>query len=308
MMRILLSYDASPGAEQAAALVRATAWPSGSVVRVVAVMEPSATLVPALPMTATRLVPSPEIESQIFAYLETSLRRVVEELRAAGLEADGAVQRGRPASVVVDEAQRMGADVVVAGSRGHGPIASLVLGSVSAELVDQAQSPVLVARKSTLERVLFATDRSSSASDAEALLSSWPIFRNAVVRVVSVAEVVRPWHTGIAPTMYRQVMESYARDLDVAKSQSAAIAGDAADRLRKAGLTADHVSRVGDAAAEIVDEASTWSADLVVLGSRGLTGLKRVVLGSVARNVLQGSEASVLIVRGAPAASGDAAK
>jgi nucleotide-binding universal stress UspA family protein len=55
---------------------------------------------------------------------------------------------------------------------------------------------------------------------------------------------------------------------------------------------------VGDAAAEIVEEASSWPADLVVLGSRGLTGLTRIVLGSVARNVLQGSQSSVLVVRG----------
>jgi nucleotide-binding universal stress UspA family protein len=40
-----------------------------------------------------------------------------------------------------------------------------------------------------------------------------------------------------------------------------------------------------------------------VLGSRGLTGLSRFVLGSVARNVLQGSESSVLIVRDTGAAS-----
>ena len=61
--------------------------------------------------------------------------------------------------------------------------------------------------------------------------------------------------------------------------------------------------RVGDAAAEIVEEASAWPADLVVLGSRGLTGLSRFVLGSVARNVLQSTEGSVLIVHAAPSAS-----
>ncbi|MCZ7538316.1 MAG: universal stress protein [Acidimicrobiia bacterium] len=57
--------------------------------------------------------------------------------------------------------------------------------------------------------------------------------------------------------------------------------------------------RVGDAAAEILEEASTWRADLIVLGSRGLTGLSRLLLGSVARNVLQGTESSVLIVHDA---------
>ena len=44
-------------------------------------------------------------------------------------------------------------------------------------------------------------------------------------------------------------------------------------------------------------------ADVIVMGSRGQTGLTRVVLGSVARNVVQSSRASVLIVHG-PARGG----
>ena len=54
--------------------------------------------------------------------------------------------------------------------------------------------------------------------------------------------------------------------------------------------------RTGDAAAEIIAAAAEVGADLVVIGSRGRTGLASVVLGSVARNVLHGSTASVLVV------------
>lgn len=304
-MRVLLAYDASAGAEVAASLVLAIRWPSGSAVHVVAVMEPSAALVPGLPLTSARLVTSPEVEAQIVDYLESEVAGVVERLGAAGVDAHGKVHRGRPATVLVDEARREAADLVVAGSRGHGPIASLVLGSVSAELVDHVPCPVLVARRPAAERVLYATDGSASAAHAEQILAQWPIFAYASIRVVSVAEVVRPWHTGIAPTMYRQVVDAYARDLDAAKTQHAAVANDAAARLEAAGRTAEATLRVGDAAAEILDEASSWRADLVVLGSRGLTGLPRLVLGSVARNVLQGSQSSVLIVRDAAVTPND---
>ena len=54
--------------------------------------------------------------------------------------------------------------------------------------------------------------------------------------------------------------------------------------------------RKGDAAAEIITVAQESGADLVVVGSRGQTGLKRIVLGSVARNVVTAAGASVLIV------------
>jgi nucleotide-binding universal stress UspA family protein len=220
----------------------------------------------------------------------------VKRLTDAGLEADGVVLRGRPATVLVDEARDWSADLVIAGSRGHGPIASLVLGSVSAELVDQAPCPVLIARGAAAKRVLFASDGSPSAAAAEEVLATWPVFDGSTIRVIGVAEVVRPWHTGLAPTMYRQVVEAYAEDLKTAKAQLGAVAEEAAARLTTAGRTADATLRVGDAAAEIVEEAASWPADLIVLGSRGMTGLSRLVLGSVARNVLQGSRSSVLIV------------
>ena len=303
-MRALLAYDASPGAEEAVSLLTTMPWPSGSAVRVVTVVEPSAAMVPAAPFVPARLVASPEIEAQILDYLESELARVLGLPRASGLDADGEVLRGRPATILVDEANRFAADLIVAGSRGHGPIASLVLGSVSAELVDHAACPVLVARRTAAQRVLFASDGSLSASDAEEVLARWPIFDGATMRVVSVAEVVRPWHTGLAPTMYRQVVDAYGKDLEAAKSEHEAVARGAAGRLEAAGRTVDAKVRVGDAAAEIIEEASSWQADLIVLGSRGLTGLSRLLLGSVARNVLQGTEGSVLIVRDATERTG----
>jgi nucleotide-binding universal stress UspA family protein len=305
-MRILLAYDASAGAKEAASLVTHLPWSRGSAIRVVAVFEPSAALLPAAPFAPARLVASPEIETQILEHLEVELARTLALLRKSGLDAEGEVLRGRPATVLIDEAHRFAADLIVAGSRGHGPIASLVLGSVSAELVDHASCPVLVARRPEVRRVLFASDGSLSASDAEEVLARWSVFDSSTLRVVSVAEVIRPWHTGLAPTMYRQVVDAYGKDLAAAKIEHEAVATGAADRLNAAGRTADAKLRIGDAAAEIVDEASTWNADLVVLGSRGLTGFSRLLLGSVARNVLQGTESSVLIVRDgalAPASS-----
>jgi len=296
-MRAVLAFDASAGAEVAASLMLTLPWPSGSAVRVVAVAEPTTEVLSAVPMTVGMRIASPEIDAQIVAHLNDEVARVVERLRDAGLQADGAVLRGRPTTILLDEAGQFAADLIVAGSRGHGPIASLVLGSVSAELVDRAPCPVLVARRPDASRVILATDGSPSAGLAEDVLARWPIFADSSVRVVSVAEVVRPWHTGIAPTMYLQVVEAYAKDLDAATSEYGALARDAAQRLRAAGRTADEKLRVGDAAAEIIEEASTWPADLVVVGSRGLTGISRLILGSVARNVLQGSGASVLVVR-----------
>jgi len=295
-MRVLLAHDASAGAGVATDLVAALHWPRGSAIRVVAALEPSAGAA-TMPLSPIDLPPAPVIEREIVGYLESEVARVVDRLEAAVLAAEGHVVAGRPGSVLVEEAVRVGSYVIVVGSRGHGALASLVLGSVSAEVVDHAPCPVLVARQPTAERVLLATDGSPSAAEGEAIVAGWPIFDHAALHVVSVADVPRPWHAGVAPTMHHLAIEAYSRDLAAAKSRHEELARSSAARLTEAGRTADFRLRTGDSAAEIVAEASDWGADLIVMGSRGLTGLSRILLGSVARNVLHGSRTSVLVAR-----------
>ena len=69
------------------------------------------------------------------------------------------------------------------------------------------------------------------------------------------------------------------------------------DELRAVGLNAVPEGREGDAATEVIAAAQATNADLIVIGTHGRTGLSRLVLGSVARNVLHHATCSVLIAR-----------
>jgi nucleotide-binding universal stress UspA family protein len=297
-MRILLAHDGSGHAAQAATLVSSLALPPTSLVRVVSVIEP--TMVPLVAWEGSAGAGySPEMETLIREYNEGVVAAVVKDLRTKDRTVEAAVPRGRPADVIVDEARTFAADLIVIGSRGHSSIASLVLGSVSGEVIDHAGCPVLVARQPGIIRVVFATDGSPSAAAAEAMLASWPMFADPPIRVVSVAEVSPPWSIGIAPTMVGAVVNEYARDLEAAKAEHRDIADGSARRLRAAGRDSTADLRSGDAAAEIIEAIGEWRADLVVMGSRGRTGLTRLLLGSVARNVVHGTSASILVVRAA---------
>lgn len=295
LMRALIAFDGSDGAAVAVALAESIPWPKDSVLRVVSVIEPMAMPMPG-PWTRG-VVDVPEFDATVSRQVGDANAGVVERLNRDGVSADGVVHRGRPADTIVEEAQFFGADLVVMGSRGHGRIASLLLGSVSTEVVHHAPCPVLVARRTSMSRVAFATDDSHSAIGAEACLAAWPIFEGLPIRVISVADVVHPWTTGIAPTIYRQALDTYAADLREAKEAHLRAAEASARRLGDAGRRAEAEMRYGDPAAEIIAGAEASGADLIVLGSRGLTGLARLLLGSVARNVLSGSAASVLVVR-----------
>jgi nucleotide-binding universal stress UspA family protein len=94
-----------------------------------------------------------------------------------------------------------------------------------------------------------------------------------------------------------EVMASYQRNVDDARAEVRGIAEQAATRLRAAGLDAVAEAHDGDPAHVIVEAARTPEAGLIVMGTRGHGGLTRILLGSVARNVVLHASCSVLVVR-----------
>jgi len=296
MTRVLVGYDGSACADTALDLVERLGLPPGSTVRLVTAVPAERELLSA--WGALIVGSASSLVHELSQQAEAALQAAAERLAGSDLAVEHAVVSGRPSHALADEAERSGAELIVVGSRGLGSISSMVLGSVSAELVDVARCPLLVARSSRVERIVLAADGSAPAEAAERVLATLPVAARVPVQVLSVAQVLRPWVTGVAPTMYRQayaVQEALERQVRDLHDE---IAKDAATRLAGLGIRAEADIRLGDPAAELI--ATTGPSDLVVLGSRGRTGLPRVVLGSVARRVLQHAEASVLVVRQAP--------
>ena len=67
--------------------------------------------------------------------------------------------------------------------------------------------------------------------------------------------------------------------------------------LRTSGLSVESVVREGYAATAIVDEAAEQSVDLIVIGTHGLSGIKHMLLGSIAERVVQKAPCPVLTVK-----------
>lgn len=66
---------------------------------------------------------------------------------------------------------------------------------------------------------------------------------------------------------------------------------------RKKGLQADVLMLMGEASKAINEQADSWGADLIIMGSHGRTGLKRLMVGSVAEAVFRSSAIPVLLVK-----------
>jgi nucleotide-binding universal stress UspA family protein len=173
----------------------------------------------------------------------------------------------------------------------------MVLGSVSAEVVDHAPCPVLVARSAELGPVVLADDGSPSSATATTVLEGLPLPPATPITVLSITDAGVPYATAAAPALYDQAYASLVRSREEARAETLRIAETGAERLRAAGRRVTAVVSDGDPAHEIVAYARQHHTALLVLGTRGNTGLRRLLLGSVARNVLLHAPCSVLVVR-----------
>jgi nucleotide-binding universal stress UspA family protein len=290
-MRVLVAFDGSRESGHALALAASLGWPSGSRIRVITVAEEPDSNVP----TAAVADGDDERARDERVVLADALTL----LGKAGLDVDGHVLIGRPASAIVADADDFDADVILCGARGHGGVEGVMVGSVSLELVDHAHRAVLVARRPVVSRILFATDGSPAALAAEHVLATWPVFATTAVDVVSVAHIAVPLFSGVAPTMVGEVLEACGKDLEAASLACRDALDTASSHLARAGRAVSTFMPIGDPVDQILTVAREQDADLLVVGSRGQAGLTRLLSGSVARGVLHHATASVLVIHAA---------
>jgi nucleotide-binding universal stress UspA family protein len=144
-MKILLAVDSSEYSAEAIKEVAKRPWPPKTIVRVISVVE---------------LVPPPAAE--LWYDASGSLERVQEEMtkRAAeltkktseslkrkGLKVESAVREGDARPVIVDEARKWSADLIVLGSHGYSRMKRLLLGSVASSVVSHAPCSVEIVRR-----------------------------------------------------------------------------------------------------------------------------------------------------------------
>ncbi|HEY7331668.1 MAG TPA: universal stress protein, partial [Candidatus Limnocylindria bacterium] len=162
--------------------------------------------------------------------------------------------------------------------------------------VDHAPCPVLVARHPSVSRLVVGADGSASADRALALLRRWPIFAGHPATVVTVTEPIAAWAGRTSTAMFPAwvaMQESGAQR----GAEARQLAERAAEQLARAGIGADVELREGDPADQLIRAAEAVGADLIVVGSRGLSTIPRLLIGSVARKVLLHAPQSVLVVR-----------
>lgn len=141
--KILLATDGSPDAMQALAYARDLALRDGAPVVVVHAFEPVPTYL------------GDPLEGRVLARHVSAGEEVadaaVAKLREAGVDVVVEVLEGPAADAILNVAGVRECDLIVMGTRGHGRLASLILGSVSHRVLAHARAPVLVVKASVQE-------------------------------------------------------------------------------------------------------------------------------------------------------------
>ena len=131
-----VGFDGQPESQAALHLAEELALERRATMRVYAITEPADWSSSRIPLTGD------EYRAALRATLGEKLREEVETLDS-GVRAAATVVKGDPVGLMTD-ASREGLDLLVVGSHGRGPLSRVLLGSVSRELLERAECPVLV--------------------------------------------------------------------------------------------------------------------------------------------------------------------
>jgi nucleotide-binding universal stress UspA family protein len=193
--------------------------------------------------------------------LQHEAEAALTEAHAIAPSASTKLVNGDPVPVLLREVEAEQVTLVAVGSHGRGRAAAMLLGTVAARMLRDAPCSVSIAR---------------AARDDE----TWP--QSVVVGVDGSAESAAAW------TVARSVAERFRASMRAIASSS-----DQFDREAARAIASELEEQPGRAVDVLA--AASKSADLVIVGSRGLHGLK--ALGSVSERVANQARSSVLVVR-----------
>ncbi|MBM3685084.1 MAG: universal stress protein [Actinobacteria bacterium] len=269
-MLLVAGVDDSPGGSAALRSAAGAAHALGADVRAVRAWEyPASVPLPGTPVP----LQGPEAQDTVVA---SDLERFVNAtLGIAGRNVLTEVRRGPAAVALLTAVAEHRADVVVVGRRGWSPIAGAVLGSTSRSLVEHTPCPIVAVEPGSPSPLRGGPIVVGIDGSAHALLGlRWAcaLARAAGVEVVLVCAVGPPDGDLLVPDRVR------LRGLAVLDEATATLA-DAAVEHRA-------ILRFGDPRLVLADVAEELDAGLVVVASRGTGPVARLLVGSVALNLV----------------------
>lgn len=236
-----------------------------------------------------------EFESY-FSSLESRLRKQKVRL-------NWKILKGESAEKVLRVAKREQADLIVMGTRGHGLLDRMLIGSTTLEVLRKSMVPILAYKKGeknkkVIRRILVPLDLNQRDDAALDYAMEFAGRVGARVTVIYVLRMVGPVYA--MPTVLKSLLTGSSREI-VKRVEEAHLRHRSAVSATEYHLADSKVKTKVvhglNTAVAISDFASSKNIDLIVINKHSRKGITRKLLGSVTEKVIQISNCSVLTVR-----------
>jgi nucleotide-binding universal stress UspA family protein len=259
------------------ALEQAFTWPDCRIT--------TAAVVPSLPDGLKHT--GPEVEARVQAPYGQALARCRDLAVSRGISLTTLLLKGEPHEALGAAARENGCDLVVIGRRGRDLPDGAHMGKVTERVIGYCPLDVLVVPVQgslSLDRLLLPVDgsRFSREAAARALCLAQP---GAALLTVSILDAP-PGFVKEVPEVARDLLENLEK-----------LVAEVARQAAESGLSCETRVLVGSAYRTVVDLAGEWQTGLIVMGSHGRTGLKRLLMGSVTERVVAQAPCPVLVVK-----------
>jgi len=235
--------------------------------------------------------------------LESYFSALESRLRKRKVRFSGKILKGEPADRILKTAKSERADLIVMGTRGHGLLDRMLIGSTTLEVLRKSGIPTLAFKegeksRKAIRHVLVPLDlnrRDDSALDYAMEFAGRVGARVTVVYVLRMAGTVYAM-----PTVLKSMLAGSSREmvkrLEEAQFRHRSAVTDPEHRLADS-KTKTKVIHGINTAVTISDFASAKKIDLIVINKHSTKGIARKLLGNVTEKVIQISHCSVLTVR-----------
>jgi nucleotide-binding universal stress UspA family protein len=202
------------------------------------------------------------------------------------------------ADVILDYAGENDVDLIVMGTHGRHGLGHLFLGSVAEEVVRSAKCPVLTLREmkqsldaTNIERILVPVDYSEHSKVALKYARELAEANKAKLQLLHIIE------EPVYPDFYGPGDDPHRVPKDYIKQRAVREMNQLCDESLCPEIETEIHILSGRAALEIVKFAEENWSDLIVIASHGLTGIKHLLLGSVAEKIVRMAPCPVFTVK-----------
>ncbi len=198
------------------------------------------------------------------------------------------LEEGSPFDTIIDIADEGNFDLIVMGRHGKASIEKALVGSVTARVIGYSQRDVLVVPMGASigwTNIFLPTDGSKynkaaieKAIDLAKSYEGW-------LKVISVVDVTEEFHTE-APGAVEELVKKAKK-----------FANDVREKAEEQGINTETFVREGESFKVITELSKQYNSNVIVMGSHGRTGIRRLLMGSVTAGVIGHATCPVLVVK-----------